>query len=97
MPMAASFEAFYLFLLGSVVLLAWAILDLVNREQMRGANKVVWALVVIFLWSTALFAPILTPFPSEDGDPPSGEQPPASRLRRSAEHSLPPPPLGPGG
>ncbi len=32
-----------------VGLLVWAVVDLVKRENVRGGNKLVWALVIIFV------------------------------------------------
>lgn len=30
-------------------LLVWAIVDLVKRERVRGGNKLIWALIIIFV------------------------------------------------
>jgi hypothetical protein len=30
-------------------LLLWAIVDLVKRERVRGGNKLIWALIIIFI------------------------------------------------
>lgn len=30
-------------------LLVWAIVDLVKRERVRGGNKLIWALIIIFI------------------------------------------------
>lgn len=30
-------------------LLAWAVVDLVKRERVRGGNKLIWALVILFI------------------------------------------------
>ncbi len=32
-----------------VGLLVWAVIDLVKREHVRGGNKLIWALVIIFI------------------------------------------------
>ena len=32
-----------------VGLLVWAVVDLVKREHVRGGNKLIWALVIIFI------------------------------------------------
>jgi len=30
-------------------LMIWAIIDLVGRERVRGGNKLIWALVIVFV------------------------------------------------
>ena len=37
-------------------LLVWALLDIIRRERVKGGNKVIWALVIIFI---NLIGPIL--------------------------------------
>ncbi|MHB1342867.1 MAG: PLD nuclease N-terminal domain-containing protein [Thermoleophilia bacterium] len=32
-----------------VGLLVWAVVDLVKRKHVRGGNKLIWALVIIFI------------------------------------------------
>lgn len=51
-----SLEIAYFITLASIFLLLLAIVDLVRREHVRGGNKVVWALVAIFVW---LLGPVL--------------------------------------
>lgn len=39
-----------------VGLMVWAVVDLVKREHVRGGNKLIWAIVVVFI---SIIGPLL--------------------------------------